>query len=158
MKDATLKIINIFKKFVSYGNIVSWGENFFKKMYFFIKDQMELIFAWKLCRLISSNCRTYRKYLLVVKFSMMTYANYFYYLFYDNTQSRQSNKLFLKSSELGLPQPLIRRRVCPPPPVLGGGAHSLAREGLGESQLQRKDIHWGTLYIRSLCDNRSRLD
>jgi hypothetical protein len=30
-------------------------------------------------------------------------------------QSRQSAKLFLKSSELGLPQPLTRRRVCPPP-------------------------------------------
>jgi hypothetical protein len=44
------------------------------------------------------------------------------------TQSRQSANLFLKSSELGLPQPLTRRRV------LGGGASSLAREGLGESQ------------------------
>jgi hypothetical protein len=51
-----------------------------------------------------------------------------------HTQSRQSAKLFLKSSELGLPQPLTRRRVCP---VLGGGAHSLARDGLGESQFRR---------------------
>jgi hypothetical protein len=34
-------------------------------------------------------------------------------------QSRQSAKLFLKSSELGLPQPLTRRRVCPPPPGEG---------------------------------------
>jgi hypothetical protein len=41
---------------------------------------------------------------------------------------------FFKSSELGLPQPITRRRGCPTPPVLGGGAHSLAREGLGESQ------------------------
>jgi hypothetical protein len=32
------------------------------------------------------------------------------------------------------PNPLPRMRVCPPPPpVLGGGAHLLAREGLGES-------------------------
>jgi hypothetical protein len=31
-------------------------------------------------------------------------------------QSRQSAKPFLQSSELGLPQPLTRRRVCPPPP------------------------------------------
>jgi hypothetical protein len=39
------------------------------------------------------------------------------------SQSRQSAKLFLQSSELGLPQPLTRRRVRhPPPPVLGGGA------------------------------------
>jgi hypothetical protein len=51
-------------------------------------------------------------------------------------QSRQSAKLFLQSLELGLSQPLTRRRVCPPPPqppVLRWGAHSLAREGLGES-------------------------
>jgi hypothetical protein len=32
------------------------------------------------------------------------------------------------------------------PPVLEGGAHSLAREGLGESQFRRGDIHCGTLY------------
>ncbi len=46
-------------------------------------------------------------------------------------QSKQSAKLFLQSSELGLPQPLTPWRVCPctPPPVMGGGAHSLAREG-----------------------------
>ncbi len=46
-------------------------------------------------------------------------------------QSGQSAELFLKSSQLGLPQSVTRRRVCPPPPVLGGGAHTLAREGLG---------------------------
>ncbi len=28
----------------------------------------------------------------------------------------------------------------------GGGAHSLAREGFGESQFRRGDIHCGTLY------------
>jgi hypothetical protein len=38
-----------------------------------------------------------------------------------------------------------------PPPFLGGGAHSLAREGLGESQFQRGDIHCGTLYLYILC-------
>jgi hypothetical protein len=40
------------------------------------------------------------------------------FCFYSNipTQSaRQSDKLFLQSSELGLPQPLTRKRVCPPP-------------------------------------------
>jgi hypothetical protein len=36
---------------------------------------------------------------------------------------------------------------CALPPVLGGGAHSLAREGLGDSQFRRGDIHWRTLYI-----------
>ncbi len=60
----------------------------------------------------------------------------------------QSAKLLLQSSELGLPQPLTRRRVGPPlPPVLGGGA----RKGLGESQFRRGDIHCGTLYIYVLC-------
>jgi hypothetical protein len=47
----------------------------------------------------------------------------------SRSQSRQSAKLFLQSSELGLPQPLTRRRVCPPPSVPGVGPHSLAREG-----------------------------
>jgi hypothetical protein len=62
------------------------------------------------------------------------------------SQSRQSAKLFPQSSELGLPQPLTRRRVCPPL-VPGGGAHSLAREGVGEFQFRRGDLHCGTLYL-----------
>jgi hypothetical protein len=37
-------------------------------------------------------------------------------------QSEQSASLFLQSSELGLPHPLNRRRVCPPLLWLGGGA------------------------------------
>jgi hypothetical protein len=60
-------------------------------------------------------------------------------------QCRQSAKLFLQPSELGLTQPLTRRRVCPP--ASGGRALSLARERLGESQFRRRDIHCGTLYI-----------
>jgi hypothetical protein len=36
-------------------------------------------------------------------------------------QSRQSPKLFLKSSEVGLPQPLTRWRVCHPPGSGGKG-------------------------------------
>ncbi len=39
-----------------------------------------------------------------------------------------------------------------PPLVPGGGANSLAREGVGESQLRRGDIHYGTLYTYVLCD------
>jgi hypothetical protein len=50
-----------------------------------------------------------------------------------------------------LPTPHPQASVPPPPPVLGGGAHSLAREGLGESQFRRGDIHCGTLYIYVLC-------
>ncbi len=49
---------------------------------------------------------------------------------------------------MGLPQPLTCRRVCSPP-ILRGGAHSLAREGLGESQFRRGDIHCKTLLRRS---------
>jgi hypothetical protein len=53
-------------------------------------------------------------------------------------QSRGSAKLFLQSLELlGLPYPLTRRRLCPPPLVPGGVAHSLAGEEVGEgSQFQ----------------------
>ncbi len=41
---------------------------------------------------------------------------------------------------------------CDPPPLIpGGGAHSLAREGVGVSQFQRGCIHCGTLYIYVLC-------
>ncbi len=43
--------------------------------------------------------------------------------------------------------PLPAGECAPPPPVLGGGAHSLARERLGRSQFRRGDIHCGTLYI-----------
>jgi hypothetical protein len=60
--------------------------------------------------------------------------------------SRQSAKLFLQSSEFGLlhSQP-------PPPFVWGGGANSLAGEGVGESHFRRGDIHWYSRYICSLC-------
>jgi hypothetical protein len=53
---------------------------------------------------------------------------------------RQIAKLFLQSSELGLPQPHPQASVPPPPFGSGGGAHSLAREGVGESQFQRGGI------------------
>jgi hypothetical protein len=49
------------------------------------------------------------------------------------------------------PSPVTECATPPPHPVLGGGAHSLAREGLGESQFRRGDIHCGTLYIYALC-------
>jgi hypothetical protein len=47
---------------------------------------------------------------------------------------------------------------CAPPTVLAGGAYSLAREGLGESQFRRGEIHCGTLYIYVLfvCPLRQR--
>jgi hypothetical protein len=39
----------------------------------------------------------------------------------------------------------------PPPPVTGGEAHSLTKDGLRESHFRRGDIHSGTLYIYVLC-------
>jgi hypothetical protein len=61
------------------------------------------------------------------------------------SQSRQSAKLFLKSPH---------RRVCIPPLVPGGRAHSLGGTGDGGGgggvQFRRGDIHCGTLgiYVR----------
>jgi hypothetical protein len=46
---------------------------------------------------------------------------------HSQAQSRQSGKLFHQSSELRLPQPLTRRRVCPPPRFWGEG-HTRWRE------------------------------
>jgi hypothetical protein len=42
----------------------------------------------------------------------------------------------------------------PPPPVLGRGEHSLAREGLGESD-EGTYVHYGTLCIYVLCARQS---
>jgi hypothetical protein len=51
-----------------------------------------------------------------------------------SSQSRQSAKLFLQSSELGFPNPVTRTRMRTPPPFGSGGkAHSNAEEGVGES-------------------------
>jgi hypothetical protein len=62
-------------------------------------------------------------------------------------QSSQSAKLFVQSSELGLPQPLTRTRVCPPP--LHRGRGTLAGErGV---PIPTRDIHCGTLNIYSTC-------
>jgi hypothetical protein len=46
--------------------------------------------------------------------------------------------VYVPSSELGLPQPLSRKRLCLPPRTKGwGGAHSPAAKGVGESQFRR---------------------
>ncbi len=64
-------------------------------------------------------------------------------------QSRQSAKLFLKSSELGVPQPLNRRRVCP---LGSGGRGTLAGErGVGRVPIPtRGHTLWYSLFIRTL--------
>jgi hypothetical protein len=54
--------------------------------------------------------------------------------------TQQSAKLFLQSSELGLPQPLTRRRVCPP-----------VERGVGRVPIPtRGQTLWYSLYIRTL--------
>jgi hypothetical protein len=50
------------------------------------------------------------------------------------------------------PTPSPSGECAPPPFGSGGGAHLLAREGVGESQFRRGDIHCGTLYIYVLCE------
>ncbi len=59
----------------------------------------------------------------------------------------QSTKVYVPLSELGLLQPLSRKRVCPPPPDqrVGGGAHSPAAKGVGEVQFRRLEKKLSTL-------------
>jgi hypothetical protein len=66
------------------------------------------------------------------------------------SQSRQSAKLFSSRRNWDSPNPSPAGE-CAPPLVPEGGAHSLEREGAGESQFQRGDVHCGTLYIYVLC-------
>jgi hypothetical protein len=60
---------------------------------------------------------------------------------------RKSTTVYVPSSELGLSQPpLTRQRLCPSPQNRrGGGAHSPAGEGLGESQFRRLEKKLSTL-------------
>jgi hypothetical protein len=54
--------------------------------------------------------------------------------------------------EIGTPPTHHPQANVPPSPLVPGGeAHSLAREGVKESQFRRGDIHCGTLYIYVLC-------
>ncbi len=63
-------------------------------------------------------------------------------------QRRQSAKLFLQSSELGLPHSLTPRRVYPPSLWFHGEGHTcLWGEWMGASQFRRGDIHCDTLGI-----------
>ncbi len=52
------------------------------------------------------------------------------------------------------PNPSPAGECAPSPRLSGGGAHSLAGQGLGESQFRRGDIHCGTLYIYVLCGGK----
>ncbi len=68
-------------------------------------------------------------------------------------QSRQSAQLFLQQSELWLPQPLTRRRVCPPPLLwFRGEGHTRWRERGWESPNSDEGTYTVVLYIyASIC-------
>ncbi len=67
-------------------------------------------------------------------------------------QSRQSAKLFIRSSELGLLQPLSRRRLCKPPAPPGSGGRGTLERGVGRVPIPtRGHTLWYSLYIRTLC-------
>ncbi len=71
------------------------------------------------------------KFLLCFLILILYTTNYLYI---------QSTTVYVPSAELGLPQPLSRKRVCPPPPrIKGWGILSRGWGCLGESQFQR---HW----------------
>ncbi len=63
-------------------------------------------------------------------------------------QSRQSAKLFLQSSGLGLPHPFNSRRVCPPPTLwsVGGGHTRLRERGWGSPNSDEGTYSRGALY------------
>jgi hypothetical protein len=82
---------------------------------------------------------------------------YYIYISCVQAQSRQSAKLFLQSSELGLPQPITAGEYASLPLVPGGGAHSQARKGVGESLFRRGDTHCGTLCVQVFRSHKSDL-
>jgi hypothetical protein len=63
-------------------------------------------------------------------------------------QSWQSGKIFLQSLELGLPQPLTHRRVCPPAFWFRGEGHTCWRErGWSVPIPTRGHTLWYSLYV-----------
>jgi hypothetical protein len=70
------------------------------------------------------------------------------------SQSRQSAKLFLQSSELGLPQPLTAGECAPRPLVQGGGTLACGRgvEGVPIPTMGHT-VHCGNLYMSTLCQS-----
>jgi hypothetical protein len=59
-----------------------------------------------------------------------------------DSQSRQSARLFLQSSELGLPHPLAHRQVCPPLWLQGRETLAGGRGGGGVSIQTRGQTLW----------------
>jgi hypothetical protein len=61
--------------------------------------------------------------------------------------------VYVPSSELGLPHPFSRKRVCPPPRTKGWGAHSPAAKGVGEFQFQRLEKRLALCLLCAEKDN-----
>jgi hypothetical protein len=77
---------------------------------------------------------------------------------YSQPQSRQSAKLFLQSSELGLPHPLPQASV--PPPTLwfrGEGTLACQRRVGGVPIPTRGHTLWYSVNISTLCSQRTPL-
>jgi hypothetical protein len=72
-----------------------------------------------------------------------------------NPQSRQSAKLFLQSSELGLPHPPLPAGECAPPPLWSGGEGTLAcGRGVGGIPIPtRGHTLWCSIFISTLWAN-----
>jgi hypothetical protein len=66
-------------------------------------------------------------------------------------QSKQSANFFSSRRNGDSPTPFAAGECAPPSFGSKGGAHSLAGEGLGESQFRRRDIHCGAhIYVSTL--------
>ncbi len=101
----------------------------------------ELIFLRMYCMYIVQSV-----YICVLLFAYICRVGY-----HMHPQSRQSAKLFLKSSELG-PNPSPAGECSPSPQNRGGGGgHTRWRERGWESPNFDEEIHCGTLYIYVLC-------
>ncbi len=69
-------------------------------------------------------------------------------VYYKGSLSRPSTKLFLQSSEFGLPHPHSRRGVCrASPPFDPGGVYSLAGEGGWRSPNSDEETYTVVLFI-----------
>jgi hypothetical protein len=87
---------------------------------------------------------------LIFKKKVFLPITFWRYIYITKYLHIQSTTVYVPSSELGLPQPLCRKRVCPPPDQrVGGGAHPPAPMGVGEFQFRR----WRkSLALCLLCD------